>query len=154
MPYRSRIGASTIPFTDTASYRANNCVAVDGTNGIDIYAPSTPGFAPAVAPAAQFQQQPEISVETARKHPINVLLDDTPLTNVVLPPGLQPSLTPVTGSRSVAQFYLQKDGKTGVLALGSFSDSDYTTFLNSLLQGLLNLKALGATQLIVDVVGK
>ncbi|KAJ3503821.1 hypothetical protein NLJ89_g8259 [Agrocybe chaxingu] len=50
-----------------------------------------------------------------------------------------------------AQFYLAKDGKTGVLALGSFSDTQYFTFLRKLLEGLQSLKALGATQLIVDV---
>lgn len=46
-----------------------------------------------------------------------------------------------------------KDKKTGVLALGSFSDTDFFPFVDSLLQGLVSLKSQGATQLIVDVVG-
>lgn len=83
---------------------------------------------------------------------MNVILDDLPLQNVGLPAELQPSLTPVDGSRSVAQFYLLEDGKTGVLALGSFSDNIYGEFLAALLKGLQSLKNQGATQLIVDVV--
>lgn len=75
------------------------------------------------------------------------------MSDVVLPPGLQPSLNPVNGSRNAAQFYMLKDKKTGVLALGSFSDTDFSPFLDSLLQGLVSLKSQGATQLVVDVVG-
>jgi len=80
------------------------------------------------------------------------MIDSTPLSDVVLPPTLQPSLPAVNGSRSVAQFYMLDDKKTGVMALGSFSDSSYSPFLLSMLSGLQSLKALGATQLIVDVV--
>jgi hypothetical protein len=85
---------------------------------------------------------------------MNVFTDDTPLTNVVLPQPLQPSLPPVPGSRSVSQFYMLDDKKTGVLALGSFSDTVYEPFLAGLLEGLQSLKAEGATQLIIDVVRK
>lgn len=99
----------------------------------------------------KFQQQPPIAA-SSRQLPVNVMLDTSPLSDVVLPPTLQPSLTPVNGSRSVAQFYILNDKKTGVLALGSFSDTDFNTFLNGMLQGLLSLKSQGATQLIVDVV--
>ncbi|KAF8649153.1 hypothetical protein AX16_005951 [Volvariella volvacea WC 439] len=151
LPYRSRIGSAAKSFTDAASWRANNCVAVAGTNGVDVYDPSASRLVPAVSPVQIYQQQPIITNPSSRKQPVNVLLDDAPLTNVVLPPTLQPSLSPVAGSRNAAQFYLRDDGKTGVLALGSFSDADYTTFLNTLLQGLLSLKAQGATHLIVDV---
>jgi len=98
------------------------------------------------------QQQPPVSPKAAMKQPLNVILDTSPLSDVVLPPVLQPSLTPVNGSRTVAQFYMLKDGKTGVLALGSFSDSSFDAFALSLLTGLQSLKTLGATQLVVDVV--
>lgn len=103
-------------------------------------------------PITKFQQQPAIPATVARKHRLNVILDDTPMSDVVLPPTLVPSLPTVNGSRSVAQFYLLDDGKTGVLALGSFSDSNYSAFLNSLLAGLVSLRSRNATQLIVDVV--
>ncbi len=118
---------------------------------MDLNAPSAARVPPAEKPVAQFQQQQPISVEDARKHRINVMLDTTPLSDVVLPPPLVPP-SPVNGSRNAAQFFLLDDKKTGVLALGSFSDNDFDAFLNSFLQGLLNLKSLGATQLVVDVV--
>ncbi|KAF8069164.1 hypothetical protein FPV67DRAFT_1448960 [Lyophyllum atratum] len=150
LPYRSRMGAIK-PFTDAKSYLANNCRAVPGTNGEDIYGVSTAKFSPSERPVAKFQQQPAVSADVARKHPIDVILDTSPLSDVVLPPVLVPSLPAVPGSRNAAQFYLLKDGKTGVLALGSFSDSDYFPFLDSLLTGLQSLKSQGATQLVVDV---
>lgn len=80
------------------------------------------------------------------------MLDDTPLINVALPPTLRPTLPAVDGSYGAAQFYMANDQKTGILALGSFSDGNYDNFLNALLNGLLSLKSRGATQLIIDVV--
>ncbi|KAG6918602.1 hypothetical protein DXG01_013013 [Tephrocybe rancida] len=153
LPYRSRIGAIQA-FTNTSTYLANNCVAVAGTNGVDYYG-STAASATSDSeerPVAKFQQQPAIPASVARKHALNVILDASPVTDVVLPPVLAPTLPAAPGSRSAAQFYLLKDGKTGVLALGSFSDSDYEAFLNGLLAGLVSLKSQGATQLIVDVI--
>jgi len=79
------------------------------------------------------------------------MLDTSPLSDVVLPPHLTP-MSPVNGSRNVAQFFLLDDNKTGVLALGSFGDPDYDSFLDSLLTGLITLKSLGANQLVVDLV--
>ena len=153
LPYRARIGAATVAFTDTASWRANNCVAVNGTNGIDVYATSSaPRNSGNLNPFSKFQQQPPVSPQVARNQPLNVILDTAPPSDVVLPPVLQPSLPAVNGSRSVSQFYMLKDGKTGVMALGSFSDSDFNTFLLGMLNGLVSLKSLGATQLIVDMV--
>ncbi|KAG6819945.1 hypothetical protein H0H93_007151 [Arthromyces matolae] len=151
LPYRSRIGAIN-SFTNKSTFLANNCVAVDGTNGIDYYASAASAADSTDSPIIKFQQQPPIPAAVARKHPVNVILDDTPVTDVLLPPTLTPSLPTATGSRAAAQFYLLKDGKTGVLALGSFSDSDYIAFLDSLLAGLVSLKSQGATQLIVDVI--
>lgn len=84
---------------------------------------------------------------------MNVILDGLPLTNLDLPEHLQPSLPALNQSYSVAQFYLLKDNVTGVLALGSFSAKNFTAFGASLLDGLLELKAKGAKNLIVDVVG-
>jgi len=79
------------------------------------------------------------------------MLDTSPLSDVVLPPHLTPT-SPVNGSRNVAQFFLLDDNKTGVLALGSFADADFDSFLDVLLTGLITLKSLGASQLVVDLV--
>ncbi|KAJ7314970.1 hypothetical protein DFH08DRAFT_894316 [Mycena albidolilacea] len=143
LPYRSRINPVTVPFNSSATYRANNCVAVDGTNGVDLHAS---GLAPSAA--AKFQQAP---ASPSKKHLLNVMLDTTPLSDVVLPPGLQPTAPALNGSFPAGTFYLQKDGKTGILALGSFSGADFDVMQSGLLEGLLTLKEIGATQLIVDV---
>lgn len=71
--------------------------------------------------------------------------------DVVLPPVLAPQ-SPLDGSSGVAQFYLLDDKKTGVLALGSFSANSFSGLQKALLDGLVNLKSQGASQLIVDVV--
>ncbi|TFY69582.1 hypothetical protein EVG20_g3099 [Dentipellis fragilis] len=156
LPYRSQLGTTTKNFTNGATFRANNCVAVNGTNGVDLYASfsaeaaAEQEFGPN-RPIAKFQQQPRINPADARKHAVDVLLDDKPISDAVLPPTLQPPGTPLPGSSSVAQFFLLPDNVTGVFALGSFSDTVLDTFLQNMLTGLQNLRSQGATQLIVDV---
>jgi hypothetical protein len=118
LPYRARINPATVPFNDSASYRANNCLAVDGTNGIDVYANSFAASAERVDPTEKFQQVPPSPPSARSKKQFkNVILDTAPFTDVTLPPVLQPSGTPVNGSFNGGAFFLQKDGKTGVLAL-------------------------------------
>jgi hypothetical protein len=151
LPYRARIDSTTVNFTDTASWRANNCVAINGTNGVNLYATSPSTSSTTNSPLIKFQQQPPVSAQTARKQPLNVMLDTSPPSDIVLPPPLQPALPAINGSRSVSQFYMLKDGKTGVMALGSFSDTTLNPLLLGMLQGLQSLQSLGATQLIVDV---
>lgn len=102
-------------------------------------------------PLASFQQQPKISTQDRRIHALNVLLDTAPQLDIILPPGLTPP-NPVVGSSDVSQFFMLDDGKTGVLALGSFSANSFDGLETSMLNGLLTLKDSGATQLIVDVV--
>ncbi|KJA21567.1 hypothetical protein HYPSUDRAFT_55453 [Hypholoma sublateritium FD-334 SS-4] len=152
LPYRARIGAATVPFTDTASWRANNCVAIDGTNGEDIFDTSSPSANSPNLPLVKFKQQPDIPVAMERKHPVNVMMDTSPPSDIVLPPTLTPALPILSGSQNVTQFFMLKDGKTGVMALGSFSDTNFNNFLLGMLSGLQALKSQGATQLIVDVV--
>ncbi|KAI5120057.1 hypothetical protein M0805_007808 [Coniferiporia weirii] len=152
LPYRSRFGTTSVNFTDSASFRANNCVATADTNGaaLDTSGKSTSGSsAVRHQPGGRFAPSPALSPDVLKKHVISVMLDDKPQTDVVLPPPLQPS-TPVAGT-GVAQFYLLKDGKTGVLALGSFEEPDFDTFETTLLSGLQTLVGSGAAQLIVDV---
>ena len=109
-------------------------------------------FESEVSPVARFQQQPYISRRDARRQPVNVILDANPLSDIELPRELQPSLIPLNESYSVAQFYMLNDTITGVMALGSFSAPNFTTFGESLLGGLRGLTKLGAKNLIVDVV--
>ncbi|EJC99199.1 uncharacterized protein FOMMEDRAFT_148756 [Fomitiporia mediterranea MF3/22] len=151
LPYRSRFGSTSVNFTDSATFRENNCVAVDGTNGMAISENSFTNSPPAVRrlPGGRFAPKPTISPEVVSKHLISLMLDDKPQTDVVLPSPLQPA-SPVAGT-GVSQFFLLDDGKTGVLALGSFEEPDFDTFETTLLSGLQTLVGKGATQLIVDV---
>jgi len=151
IPYRSRIGSTVRNFTDSESYRENNCVNVTGTNGFNFYElGSVHAQEETVPPVAYLEQQPFISHQD-RKRPINVMLDATPLSDVDLPEELLPTPVALNESYSVAQFYLLNDNITGVLALGSFSAANFTAFMGSLLDGLQELKSLGATRLVVDV---
>lgn len=147
LPYRSRISTTTTPFTDFASWRAGNCVAKSTTNGIDYYASQISPSAVTPA-AAKFQQAPPVA-KKEKKRLLNVMLDSSPLTDILLPPQVTPP-TPITGVNDV-QFYMLADGKTGVLALGSFAGGVFEVLLQQLLDGLTQLKSSGATQLIVDV---
>ena len=81
---------------------------------------------------------------------MNVMLDTAPLSDATLPPDLQPA-GPLDGSAGDAQFFMLDDGKTGVLALGSFSWDSIYNGENALMKGFQSLRAANATQLIVDV---
>ncbi|KAF5370878.1 hypothetical protein D9758_002013 [Tetrapyrgos nigripes] len=154
LPYRSRFGSQSKNFTDSASYRANNCVATNYTNGYDLYDASTSSSVTSTSdpkPITYAQQQPRLNPSDIRRHPVNVLLDATPLTDIDLPQKMQPPNPALNESYSVAQFYLMNDNTTGVLALGSFSAPNFMVFQASLLAGLVELKARGARKLIVDV---
>lgn len=149
VPYRSRISTSAVPWTDSASFRANNCKATVGTNGVDYYSSSSSNNTE--NNVNRVQQQPNISPDDRRKHPLSVILDDAPPSGISLPTELVPALSPLNGSYSIAQFYYLNDTQTGVLALGSFSASSFSNLQQNLLTGLQNLRSAGAKQLVIDV---
>ncbi|TCD64095.1 hypothetical protein EIP91_004537 [Steccherinum ochraceum] len=152
LPYRSRIAVSTT-WTDTASFRQNLCVAQPGTNGVDLSGGDiTKRDEPSASLMGAFQQQPKISPADRQRHALNVLLDTSRQQDIALPPVLTPA-NPVAGSAGVAQSFMLDDKKTGVLALGSFSDTSFDGLEQAMLSGLQSLKAAGAKQLIVDVTG-
>lgn len=140
-----------MPFSDSKSFRDNNCVADGGTNGVDVYDTTTKRSLLPPNPANKFRQAPMPSAQEERRHLMNVMLDVAPQQDVALPPSLVPT-NPLSGSHSVVQFFQLDDKKTGVLALGSFSGDTYSALQTNLLKGLQNLKDQGATQLIVDIV--
>jgi hypothetical protein len=154
LPYRSRFGSASKNFTDSESYRETNCRALNATNGRDVYANDTSALTNSEysdLPVSLFQQQPPIGTADFRKHYLNVMVDNAPLSDVSLPPILQPTLPPLNESYAVAQFFMLNDNVTGVLALGSFSAKSFNSLQEGLLSGLLALKEKGASQLIVDV---
>ncbi|KZT25626.1 hypothetical protein NEOLEDRAFT_1064684 [Neolentinus lepideus HHB14362 ss-1] len=151
LPYRARFGSTSVNFTDSASLWENNCLATNGTNGVDLHSSPEAALSDMFTVAGKFEQQPRISVGDARKHRTNVYMDVQPQTDVDLPEVLKPGKKPLNGSQGVAQFYMLDDGITGVLALGSFSAPSFDELQTSLIVGLTGLKSLGATQLVVDV---
>lgn len=123
------------------------------SNGRDLYASSPASLGPEEElPIEKAEQQPKLNPEERKKFALNVLLDDIPVQNVVLPERLRPGLPSSDADYTVARYYLLEDGITGVLALGSFSAPSYWDFQQSLLDGLQDLKAKGATRLLVDIV--
>ncbi|KIY68655.1 hypothetical protein CYLTODRAFT_489574 [Cylindrobasidium torrendii FP15055 ss-10] len=143
VPYYSRIGAIS-NFTDAASYRAGNCVAVDGTNGVDYYDGSDDSVAPLMKAV-----QADIPPTRKEYKRMNVILDTTKSVDVTLPPSRQPS-DPISGF-GVGQFYLLPDNTTGVFAFGSFSAGSFDAGIAGMQAGLQGLKDSGAQKLIVDV---
>ncbi|THU96426.1 hypothetical protein K435DRAFT_858542 [Dendrothele bispora CBS 962.96] len=76
-------------------------------------APTTDRFIPSSLTYAQ--QQPLPNPSDARRHPLNILLDASPLTDIDLPEQMRPyNLAKALNPRySVAQFHLSKDNNGG-----------------------------------------
>ncbi|KDQ15060.1 hypothetical protein BOTBODRAFT_131652 [Botryobasidium botryosum FD-172 SS1] len=146
IPYRSRFGSSSVPFTDSKSLWENNCLARQDTNGRSYY--GAPAQISPEPPRPRFQE-PIIPVIDGRRVEVSTIVEDGPITDIDLPTRLQPSLPPLSGSGAM-KFYLLDDGLTGVLALGSFS-GNYTGLFVGLPEGLDSLKKKGATRLLIDV---
>lgn len=153
VPYRSRIGTTTAPFTNGPSLQAGNCVAQAATNGVDANAPSAQSIIPTSssnkANSGRFRFQ-SIPAPGDIKRARNVILNEAPVTDIVLPPGLAPTGN-ISGAGAL-QFFELQDNKTGVLALGSFETGTFDGLEQGLLTGLQTLKSNGKTQLILDVV--
>jgi hypothetical protein len=80
-------------FTDVASYRANNCIAIIKTNGVDLYSSlENITESPTLPPIAYFQQQLSVNSELIRKEATNVLLCDMSLFKHRTPGGITPAL--------------------------------------------------------------
>jgi hypothetical protein len=151
VPYRSRFGSASVNFTDSASLWKNNCVAQNTTNGRDFYSQEVASLIeqeqPFIGGSRRFQYP---SSPGDWKQPVNELLNDSPLFDIDLPTELSPP-TPTLSGDSLF-FYMLKDNKTGVMALGSFS-GNFSRLQNNTYFGLIGLIEKGATQLVVDVVG-
>ena len=62
----------------------------------------------------KYQQQPPITSQGSQKQLVNVILDTFQLSDVLLPPVLQPTFsTPVNGGYTVAQFFYAEGWENG-----------------------------------------
>ena len=151
VPYISRITVG--PFADGPDLWNKNCKATANTNGKDYFASTTPAKQTRDVTIELVDPSPPKFAEPIapqdRKYPISSLIDVTAVTDISLPEALNPP-SAVSGN-GTAMFYMQ--GKVGVLAIGSFSTgAGYDDWFTILTSGLNELKAQGATHLIVDVV--
>ncbi|KIJ52329.1 hypothetical protein M422DRAFT_243123 [Sphaerobolus stellatus SS14] len=152
VPYMSQLNTAqgATPFTDGPSFRAGNCVPINGTNGSNLNANSnsTAPTSLSLAPnkSARFRPAPAPGSERRRR---NMGIDESQVTDIALPPKLSPSNV-ISGSSGLLFFELD-DGITGVLALGSFQIGAFDAMETSLLAGLQQLKNAGRTRLLIDL---
>ncbi|KAI0052380.1 hypothetical protein FA95DRAFT_1392982 [Auriscalpium vulgare] len=122
------------PFTDQASYWANNCAANEDTNGVDRRVSS------------QVTQGPL----KQRLQPIAKIVDLAPKQAVGLPGPFIPTLPQVNGSTGVIKSYILDDKKTGVMFIGSF-EGDFVQFQTDTVAAINQFKASGVTNLLIDI---
>ncbi|KAF4603214.1 hypothetical protein EYR38_003625 [Pleurotus pulmonarius] len=118
------------PFTDKASFWANNCAATDATNGIDFK-------------GASFSPPP-------RRLPRADIIDKGESSAVGLPHEFEPTLPPVNGSTGVIKSFILPDSKTGVMFVGSFG-GDFNGFQHDVVAAVTQFKAAGVTHLLIDL---
>ncbi|KAJ7628461.1 hypothetical protein FB45DRAFT_1028550 [Roridomyces roridus] len=121
-----------LPFTDRDSYWANNCVAVDGTNGVD------------------FKGSAASSRTKSRKQPKGDIVDKSSSNAVGLPPQFQPTLPTVGGDEGVILSYILPENKTGVMFIGSF-EGDFGGFQTDVVSAIDAFQEAGVTNLIIDL---
>ncbi|KZT64325.1 hypothetical protein DAEQUDRAFT_39563 [Daedalea quercina L-15889] len=120
------------PFTDAASYWANNCAANNETNGVDNL---TQGSA---TPRSRAARQPRAALATSSS------------LGVGLPLQFVPNLTAVAGE-DILWSYILPDNKTGVMFVGSFDPEDYYSFQSQVADVVSAFQNAGVTQLLVDL---
>lgn len=124
------------PFTDRASYWANNCAANQGTNGRDLKA----GAARLGGEAApRVRRQPKASV-----------VDKSNGSAVGLPSQFAPTLPTVGGDQGIMKSYVLPGSETGVMFIGSF-EGDFAGFQKDTASAIRAFKAAGVTKLIIDL---
>ncbi|KAJ7253056.1 hypothetical protein B0H12DRAFT_602616 [Mycena haematopus] len=122
-----------IDFTDQASYWANNCVATDGTNGVD--------FKTSAGLTSNILQ---------RKQPKANIIDKSSTNAVGLPTQFEPTLPTVGGDEGVMKSYILPGNKTGVMFIGSF-EGDFVGFQTDTVSAITAFKEAGVARLIIDL---
>lgn len=161
VPYLSRIGNSTIAFTNAKTLWANNCRATRSTNGGTLFDSSSrtqlktvaglesPGSEDPLAQPARFQRDPIVpQVVDGRRLATSSLVVDGPEFDIALPERLAPS-SPVS-SVGAMDWYVLDNGTTAVLQMSSFSGT-FRNLQQGVLDGIRAVKAQGANKLLIDL---
>ncbi|KAJ7481527.1 hypothetical protein FB451DRAFT_1236280 [Mycena latifolia] len=126
-----------VPFTDQASYWANNCVATASTNGVDFKSSGAAKLANDVAPKT-------------RKQPKANIVDKSNSSAVGLPPQFEPTLPTVGGDQGVMKGYILPGNEAGVMFVGSF-EGDFNGFQTDTVSIISAFQAAGVKKLIIDL---
>ncbi|KAH8102238.1 hypothetical protein BXZ70DRAFT_62790 [Cristinia sonorae] len=121
------------PFTDKASFWANNCAANENTNGIDLK-------------TLRFSSARRATPKRARAS----IIDASQKKAVGLPGPFIPTAPPVDGSTGVIKSFILPDKKTGVMFVGSF-EGDFEQFQTDTVAAVQQFKASGVTHLLIDL---
>ncbi|KAJ6588363.1 hypothetical protein B0H19DRAFT_1248035 [Mycena capillaripes] len=124
-----------VPFTDKASYWANNCVATNATNGVDF----KQGAAALKANTVPKRKQAKANI-----------VDKSNSSAVGLPPQFEPTLPTVGGDQGVMKSYILPGNHTGVMFIGSF-EGDFEGFQTDTVSAISAFKDAGVTRLIIDL---
>lgn len=147
----AQFGSFSFPFTDFETFILNNCIPVEGvTNGQDLNNPSAAVQVQNSSRLRFKRPQRSLSPQDRRRH--RNAIADSVLTDADLPSRLTPQ-NPLSNTGPIPFFQLP-DGKTGALALNSFELEDFDSMEQDLLTGLQQLKANGATRIIIDLVSR
>ncbi|KAH9834923.1 uncharacterized protein C8Q71DRAFT_132075 [Rhodofomes roseus] len=120
------------PFTDAASYWANNCAANNETNGVDYL---TQG---AAAARSRATLQPRGALAASNSQGFGI------------PSQFVPNLTAIYGE-DILWSYILPDNKTGVMFVGSFEPEDYYGFQSQVASVISTFLEAGVTQLLIDL---
>ncbi|KAJ7130238.1 hypothetical protein C8R44DRAFT_775165 [Mycena epipterygia] len=126
-----------VPFTDQASYWANNCAANNATNGVDLK----------VGAARTLKDNASARI---RKQPKGNIVDKSNINAVGLPPQFEPTLPTVGGDQGVMKSYILPGNETGVMFIGSF-EGDFEGFQTDTVSAISAFKAAGVKKLIIDL---
>ncbi|TDL16110.1 hypothetical protein BD410DRAFT_844665 [Rickenella mellea] len=129
-----------MPFTDKASFWANNCAANSATNGVDLKTQQ-----------GQQRQTPHIQTgPTSRPPAKGVIMDLSAIKAVALPPTFQPTLPQVNASAGVIKSYILPDKKTGVMFVGSF-EGDFVQFQTDTVSAVDAFQKAGVSRVLIDL---
>ncbi|PPQ72200.1 hypothetical protein CVT26_006931 [Gymnopilus dilepis] len=121
------------PFTDSASFWENNCVANDDTNGVDV---RTFG---------------DNAAKHTRKQPKANIIDGLNSRAVNLPGPFVPTQPVINGSDDAIISYILPDKKTGVMFVGTFEPDDFNQFQVDTAAIIAEFQKAGVTQLLIDL---
>ncbi|KAJ9106881.1 hypothetical protein QFC19_003011 [Naganishia cerealis] len=138
-------------FSDQGSYWANNCAALNTTNGVDYKLEIVAANSTNSTNTSSEITEPA-AMHRGNRHAVASLPDLNARREAInLPQPFVPTAYNATGSDDITYYTMLPDTSVGVMMLGSFSPADYYQWQTNLLEGINGLKDQGADHLIIDL---